>query len=208
MLEMKCNEFIDKLGSNEPVPGGGSASALVGALGIALGTMVGELTTGKKTYAMHEEELGKIIPASRELTEKMKAAVNKDVTAFEPLAKAYRMPNGTPEEKQLRQVAIDAGVIDAAIAPLELAELCVEALKLLDRYSVIGSRLAVSDAGTGAVFCEAALKGAKLNVLINLKSIKDENIKTEFTDRIEKASDECAKLASDIYSRVEAACRG
>ncbi len=208
MLEMKCSDFIDKLGSNEPVPGGGSASALVGALGTALGTMVGELTTGKKTYAMHEEELSRIIPASRSLTEKMKAAVNKDVTAFEPLAAAYRMPNVTDEDKKLRQAAIAAGVIDAAAAPLELAELCVEALQILDRFSRIGSRLAISDAGTGAAFCEAALKGARLNVLINLKSIKDENIKQEFSERLEKATAECSELAADIYSRVEEACRG
>lgn len=208
MLNMTCIDFVDQLGSNAPTPGGGSASALVGAVGIALGTMVGELTTGKKTYSQHEPELAELIPAAKALTEEMKAAVNKDVTAFEPLAQAYKMPNGTEEEIAARQTAIQDGIVAAAEAPLELAELCVRALRVMERFSIIGSRLAISDAGTGAAMLQAALMGARLNVLINLKSMKDEETKAEMSRRLEDATAYGSALAKEIYDRVEAACRG
>lgn len=207
MLNYNCHEFIDKLGSSEPVPGGGSTSALVGALGMALGTMVGELTVGKKAYAAYEEELAQLIPASKAMTERLCAAVNRDVTAFEPLARAYKMPNSTEEEKAARKAAVQDGLEEAALAPLELAELCLEALKMLDRFSQIGSRLAVSDAGTGAAFCGAAVRGARLNVLINQKSMEDEDLRASLSMRLERVTEESNKLEEQIYARVEEACR-
>ncbi len=207
MLNMTCNEFLDKLGSSEAVPGGGSTSALVGALGMALGTMVGELTTGKKTYAVYEEELAELIPLSRELTSRLRDAVNRDVTAFEPLAAAYKMPNSTEAEMAARKAAIQEGIAEAALAPLELAELCLEALKVLDRFSQIGSRLAISDAGTGAALCGAAIRGARLNVLINLKSMEDEALRESLSRRLDRATEEGRKMEEVVYSRVEEACR-
>ena len=208
MLNLTCKEFIDKLGSREAIPGGGSTSALVGALGMALGTMLGELTTGKKTFAAYENELAELIPASRELTGRLCDAVNRDVTAFEPLAEAYRMPDSDEEEIAARRAAIQGGIAEAALAPLELADLCLEALRLLDRYSQIGSRLAISDAGTGAALCGAALRGARLNVLINLKSMEDEDLREKMDQRLEAVTAEGLKLENTIYSRVEEACRG
>lgn len=206
MLSKSCTQFIDELGSNAPVPGGGSASALTGAIGAALGTMVGELSKGKKSTADHEEEIEALIGRSRELTERFKEAVMRDVTAFEPLAAAYKLPSGTAEEKAERQKAIQEGLLPAAEAPLELAELCADALEVLSRYSEIGHKLAISDAGTGAAMLEAALKGARLNVQINLKSMNDEAEKARLSERLDKAYSRGVRLAEDTYDRVWQAC--
>ena len=173
MLDKTCHTFIDELGSDAPVPGGGSASALIGAIGAALGTMAGLLTTGKKSAAEHEEELEKLIHSSRDLTGRFKEAVYRDVTAFEPLAQAYRLPNKTEEDKRIRQEAIQKHLGSATEAPLALTELCAEALDILDRYSRVANKLVISDVGVGAAACEAALKGARLNVLINLRSMEE-----------------------------------
>lgn len=203
MLNKTCDSFISELGSSAPVPGGGSAAALVGAVGISLGTMVGELTTGKKTYAEHEEEIQQLIIRSREITEKMKVAVKKDMEAFEPLARVYRMPNSTEEEKVLRNTAMQKALLPAAEAPLELTELCLEALQLLDRYSEIGSRLAVSDAATGSVMCLAALKSARLNVIVNTKMMTDEKLRIELDTRADEAMVKGSAVSDATYKRVE-----
>jgi len=203
MLEKKCSEFINELGTSAPVPGGGSASALVGAIGIALGTMVGELTTGKKNYEQYEAEVSNLIYRSKELTEEFQAAVNADVQAFEPLASAFKMPKASPEEKAAREEAIQAGLAAAADAPLHLAELCVKALRVLDSYSLVGNKLAISDAGTGAALCEAALKGAKLNVMVNVNMMKDPEVKKSYKNRIDALVDTGIHLAEITYARVE-----
>ncbi len=207
MLNKTCHEFIDELGSSAPVPGGGSTAALFGALGAALGSMAGYMTTGKKSAAEHEEELQKLIASSKDITERFKNAVNRDVTAFEPLAQAYRLPNKTEEDKQHRARLIQELLPSATEAPLELAELCVEALLVLERFSEIANKLVVSDVGVGAAACEAALKGARLNVLINLRSMEDEELRKKLSDRLEEASSRGYQLSHRIYEHVEEACR-
>ena len=202
MLNKTCDLFISELGSNAPVPGGGSAAALVGAVGIALGTMVGELTTGKKTYAEYEEEIQQLIGRSRVLTEKMKAAVKKDIESFKPLSDVYRMPN-TTAEKAVRHEAMQKALLPAAEAPLELTELCVEALEILDRYSEIGSRLAVSDAATGSVMCLAALKSARLNVIVNTKMMEDDELRNRLNARADEAMARGSGISRVTYERVE-----
>ena len=203
MLNKTCNDFIDELGSNAPVPGGGSCAALVAALGAALGTMVGELTTGKKTYACYQEEITSLLEKTRSLTEEMKQSVQKDIDAFYPLSEVYRMPSSTEEEKAARETALQLRLYDAAEAPLELCEQCCRAMKLFDRLAVVGSRLAVSDVGCGVSLCAAALKSAKLNVLINLKSMKDPEQKAGLQARLDKAAEEGLALAEKIYRNVE-----
>lgn len=207
MLDLSCSEFIDTLGSKASVPGGGSASALVGALGMALGTMAGELTAGKEKFAQHEQKLEQLLKNSKELTEELKQAVYDDMKAFEPLAQAYKLPSSTDEEKAFRQQTIQDSLREAAEAPLNLAELSLKALHILDEYSRIENRLVISDAGTGAALCKAALQGAKLNVLTNLRLMKNEDIKTELENRLNKVTTEGNELADSIYSRVEALCR-
>lgn len=206
MLNQTCREFIDALASREPVPGGGGASALVGAVGMALGSMVGELTLGKKKYAEYETEISELLFRSRELIDEMEQMVKKDAEAYLPLSEAYKMPHSSEEEITARDRAIQDALVAAAEAPLELAEACLKALRILDSFSLIGNRLAISDAGAGAAVCLAALKGARLSALINLKSMKNKEKRKELSDKLDAITDSGIHLAEITYARVEKFC--
>ncbi len=206
MLNQTCREFIDVLASREPVPGGGGASALAGAVGMALGSMVGELTVGKEKYAEYDTEISELLFRSQELMRRFEELVDEDAKAFLPLSEAYRLPKSTPQEAEEREAAIQKALVAAAEAPLQIAENCLKALRVLDSFSLIGSRMAVSDAGTGAAICLAALKGARLNVLVNLRLMKDTEKRKELSDKIDAVTDSGIHLANMTYDRVERAC--
>ncbi len=195
MLDKTCVDFLDSLASREPVPGGGGASAFAGSLGIALGSMVGNLTTGKKKYAGVEEDIQQLLKKSEELMLRFNLLVVKDAEVFEPLSKAYK----TPENQELMQSALK----EAALVPVEIAECCMEALSVLEEYAHKGSRLVVSDAGAGALLCKSALKSARLNVLINLKSMQDTALREKLRKKIDKLDREGSALANEIYTYVE-----
>ena len=126
MLNKSVTEFTEALASKAAVPGGGGASALVGAIGIALGDMVGELTVGKKKYADVEEDVKALMARAQELRVKLLDCVNKDAEAFEPLSRAY----GIPKDDPTRDEVMEKCLRDAAAAPLEILDLCCEAIEL------------------------------------------------------------------------------
>ena len=169
MLKNDINEFLDVLGSSEPVPGGGGASALAGALAAALGLMVGSLTVGKKKYAEVEDEIKAMMTEMTELKDKLAACINKDAEMFMPLAEAYRMPKDAPD----RDEVMERCLADAATTPLEIMELSAKAIELLEGFAAKGSKLAVSDAATGAALCRGAMQGAAVNVKVNTRLMKD-----------------------------------
>lgn len=203
MLNKSCLEFIDTLASKAPVPGGGGASALVGAIGVALGSMVGNLTIGKKKYAEVEEDIQALLKESDVLTKRLNELVQADAEVFEPLSKAYGLPSNTEEEKLEKEKVLQHVLVQATQVPLQIAECCLEGIKLLDQYAKKGSRLVVSDAGVGVIFCKSALQGAKLNVLINLKLMKNEILKKEFSEKIDAIEAEGLTLADQVYKYVE-----
>ena len=168
-----CNEFVEVLGSKAPVPGGGGASALVGAVGTALGNMVGALTVGKKKYADVEEEMKELMAKATTLQDELLHLIERDAEVFEPLSKAYGMPRETEEEKAEKARVMEIVLKDACSVPMEIMEKCCEAIDLIVEFAAKGSALAISDAGVGATFCKAALEGASLNVYINTKSMKN-----------------------------------
>ncbi len=173
LTEKSCAGFVAVLATKSPVPGGGGAAALVGAIGTALGNMVGSLTVGKKKYAGVETEVLALKARSDELQSKLLAMVEKDAEAFEPLAKAYGLPRDTEEQRAEKARVMEQALRRAAETPLEIMQLCTESLSVIERFSEIGSRLALSDAGCAAACCHAALDAASLNVLINIKSMSD-----------------------------------
>lgn len=184
--DMSCNEFTEALSSKAPVPGGGGASALAGALGTALGTMVGQLTVGKKKYADVEEDVKELMEKAAKLQQELLALVEKDAEVFAPLSKAYGMPKETAEEEAEKDRVMALVLKDAAEVPLEIMRKCCAAIDLQEAFAAKGSRLAVSDAGVGVIFCKSALQGASLNVFINTKSMKDR----ELAEKIDKEADE------------------
>ena len=203
MLDKSCLQFIDLLSSKAPVPGGGGASALVGALGVALGSMVGNLTTGKKKYADVEEDIQALLMECDTLIKRLEELVQEDAEVFAPLSKVYGLPADTAEQKSEKERVLQEALVQATLVPLEIAGCCLKGIKLMEQYAEKGSRLAVSDAGVGVIFCKSALQGAKLNVLINLKIMKNEELKREISEKIDAICAEGLELADQIYQYVE-----
>ena len=201
MLNKTVTEFTEALASKAAVPGGGGASALVGAIGIALGDMVGELTVGKKKYADVEEDVRALMVRAQELRVKLLECVNKDAEAFEPLSRAYGIPKDDPTRDEVMEKCLRS----AAAAPLEILDLCCEAIELQREFAAKGSVLAISDAATGAALCQGAMYGAAVNVKVNTKSMKDreyaEKINAHVDAQLAKYRSLAEKVYQDVYGR-------
>lgn len=198
MTEQKMDEFLQVLSSSAPVPGGGGASAYVAAIGMALGAMVANLTTGKKKYAEYQQEIEETIDKADILVKELAVFMDKDAESFEPLSKAYGLPKDTPQQIEERAVIMENALVKASEAPLELMEKIIEAEEVLDRLSVIGSNLAISDAGVGIQMAKAALNGASLNVFINTKLMKNR----ETAEMMNKKADELLSKGNEIADKV------
>ena len=201
MLDMTVRGFTEALASKAAVPGGGGASALAGAVGAALGDMVGELTVGKKKYAAVEDEVKALMRRAQELRVELLVCVEKDAAAFEPLSRAYGIPKDDPGRDEIMEKCLR----DAAAAPLEILDLCCEAIELQRQFADKGSVLAISDAATGAALCRGALYGAAVNVKVNTKSMKDrayaDRIDAHVNERLEKYGSMADQIFADVYGR-------
>jgi len=203
MTEKSCIEFLNMLASGAPVPGGGGASAMVGALGMALGSMVGNLTLGKKKYEAVQEDIKTILAKAEALQKDLFALVEKDAEVFEPLSKAYGLPRSTEEEKKKRDEIMEGALRLACSVPLEIMEKSLEAIALHEELAVKGTRIAISDVGVGVLFCKSALMGASLNVFINTKMMKDREYAESINNRTEKMLAEGIERADRVYKEVE-----
>lgn len=202
-----CEEFVDVLASKAPVPGGGGASALVGAIGMALGNMVGSLTVGKKKYADVEADIVALKEKATALQGEFLRLVEEDAKAFEPLSKAYGMPRATEEEKAEKARVMAIVLKEACAVPMEIMEKCCEAIDVIEEFAAKGSALAISDAGVGVVFCKAALLGASLNVFINTKSMEDKEYAASLNEKADKMITDYSKKADEIFAAVNARLR-
>ena len=202
-----CEEFVDVLASKAPVPGGGGASALVGAIGMALGNMVGSLTVGKKKYADVEADIIALKEKATALQADFIRLVDADAEAFEPLSKAYGRPRETEEQKAEKARVMEIVLKDACAVPMEIMEKCCEAIDVIEEFAAKGSALAISDAGVGVVFCKAALLGASLNVYINTKSMADKEYAASLNEKADKMIADYSKKADEIFAAVNARLR-
>lgn len=199
---MTIQEFLDVLSSKEPVPGGGGASALAGALGNALGQMVANLTIGKKKYAMVEDEIKELAERMKGIQGQFSALADQDAKVFAPLAKCYSLPSGTEEEKAYKAEVMEARLLDASLVPMEIMEKASEMLEIMDILADKGSRMAVSDVGVGVQFIRTALLGAVMNVYINTKSMKNREKAEEMNEKAERLIKEGTEAADRIYQKV------
>ena len=199
---VQCDEFVTVLASKAPVPGGGGASALVGAVGTALGNMVGSLTVGKKKYADVEAEMWELKGKCDKLQAELLTLIERDAEVFEPLSKAYGMPRETEEEKAEKARVMEIVLKEACSVPMEIMEKCCEAIDVIVEFAAKGSALAISDAGVGVIFCKAALQGASLNVFINTKSMKNREYAEELNAKAEAMLAKYTVLADDVFAQV------
>lgn len=203
MLEKPATQFLSELSSNAPVPGGGGASAAVGAFAAALGMMVTNLTIGKKKYADYEEEVKAVRDRLEGLRDQLIDLVDGDAVAFEPLSKAYSIPKDDPE----RDTIMENALYEASVVPMSIMETVLAAAKELEVLVEKGSKLAVSDVGVGILFAQAAIEGASLNVYINTKSMKDRERATALDAKADAIIAEGAALKARIYDGVLAAIK-
>ena len=195
-----CRRFVEVLASDAPAPGGGGAAALVGAIGTALGNMVGSLTVGKKKYADVEEEILALKAKCDQLQNELLDQVPADAEGFIPLSKAYGIPKDDPN----RAAVLEDATVTACRVPMHIMELCCESMDAIAVFAAKGSRLAVSDAGCAAVCCKAALQAASLNVFINTKSLKNREVAEDMNRHANVMLNKYCSVADEIFDDVKA----
>ena len=204
MIDKTVTAFTEELASPAPVPGGGGASALAGAIGISLGDMVGELTTGKKKYADVEEDIRSLMERAQALRVRLLEFVDGDAEAFAPLAKAYGIPRDDPD----RDAVMESALRTVCSVPMDILRACAEAVDIIEEFAAKGSRLAVSDAGCGAILCKAAMQAASLNIYINTKSMKDRDCARALEAEADGLLARYTLKADEIYTSVLNGIRG
>lgn len=203
LLDSKVSEYLEILRSDAPAPGGGSVSALAGAQAMALTTMVCGLTIGNAKYQASEEICKEVKAKAEDLFEKFSIAVDKDTEAFHLVSNAYKMPKGTEEEKVARSAAIAAGTVEATKVPFEVMKMCWEGIQLIQKIAGKTNTNAASDLGVAILNLSAGMKGAWLNVKINVPGIKDKAYAEEVFSEGEKMWVNCEKLAAELFVETE-----
>ena len=201
LVELTVKDYLDLLKSDAPAPGGGSVSALSAAQGIGLVAMVSDLTIGRERYADFEEGCKKAKKEAKELYEKLTEAIDKDTEAFNLVSAAFKMPKDTDENKAARSKAIADATLIATEVPFETLTLCMEGLKVTETIVGKSNPNAASDLGVAALNLLAGIKGAWLNVMINLPGVKDEAAKAKFAEGA-KMVEEAETIADAIYKKV------
>ncbi len=202
MLDKSCKDFIDVLASKAPVPGGGGAAAMGGAIGMALSNMVGNLTVGKKKYADVEDEVKVLIENGNKIIADLERLVDKDAEVFEPLSKAYGLPKDTPELAKQRDETLENCCKVACSVPMDIMRAAFEGIKIHARMGQIGTMLAISDVACGVVFMKSALIAGSMNVIININSITDQEFNKATKAEMDRLLAEGTKLADDTLSLV------
>lgn len=204
LFDKSVREVTALSASAAPTPGGGSVSAIVACLGLAMSTMVCNLTTGKKKYLAYEAELQEIAVISAALMEKLEEAAERDMREFANYMTAFRLPKENESEKSKRAEAMQRALTGATETPLNTARVCLEALQLTRRVCDIGNKVAISDAGVAAVVLDAALNGVLLSVEINAVLIKDPAYVARVAKEKESLLAESKRLRDEIMLVVQA----
>ena len=205
-VEGRIIDFLDKLASSSPEPGGGSASALAAAIGAALVSMVANLTVGKAKYADVQDQVAGLVKDSEAVRARLQELVQEDTEVYGVLAGAFKMPRETDEEKAGRDEAIQEACKEATMVPYAIAEQCLEVARLSEVAADIGNVGAVSDAGVAALIADAAAQAAALNVKINLTTIKDSGFNEEkwscITDILSRTAELKEKVVAVTYKKL------
>jgi methenyltetrahydrofolate cyclohydrolase len=188
--------FLDELSSNKLVPGGGSAASLVAAIGVSLGSMVGNLALSKKRYQSIIPEIESVIVKTEQLKRDLEYLIEKDAESCESLLKAFKMP------KTEREHVMDAALQEACTIPLEIMKKTIEAIHLHEQLLELEITTAISDIGVGVSFCKAALEGASLSILINTKLMKNDGMKANLNEETEWLLHKGMKKANAIFHEV------
>jgi formiminotetrahydrofolate cyclodeaminase len=202
MNQSSIDQFLDRLASGDPTPGGGSAAAIMGAMGAALVSMVCNVSFGKKGYEAAEPELRNMLMRSEQLRGRLAAMVAEDIAAFDSLMAAYKLPKSSDEEKSRRAETIQASLERATRVPLECARACSEVVEMARRAADLGYKHVISDVGVGVAAADAALRSAALNVFINAPSLKDRGFAASASEEVERLGSASAVSSAATYAAV------
>jgi formiminotetrahydrofolate cyclodeaminase len=200
LIQMKITDFLEELGSNSPAPGGGSISALAGALGGSLTAMVCRLTVDNSKYAEVQSEVEAILAEVDQLSGRLAECVDADTEAFNKVMAAYKLPKAAESEKAARSEAIQEAMVYATNLPLEVASCCLKVLSMAVRVLTIGNSNAASDAAVAGLMAHAGLHGALYNVKINLSSIKEQGYQNDIQSKIALIVKEDERLHNELIA--------
>lgn len=204
LVDLSCRAFATELAAKRSVPGGGGAAALAGALGVALCSMVGNFTLGKKRYVDVEDDVRCLMAEAEEIRATLIGLVEADAAAFEPLSRAYGIPKEDPTRAQVLEVATKT----ACSAPLEMMRATARSVELLEEMGEKGSRMLLSDIGCGAALCAAALKAASMNVYVNTKTLADRAYAEGLEREVDRLLETYVPRADALAARVAESIRG
>jgi formiminotetrahydrofolate cyclodeaminase len=202
ITQNSIDRFLERLASGDPTPGGGSAAAIMGAMGAALVSMVCNVSIGKKGYEAAEPGLREVLAHSEALRLRLAAMVGEDVAAFDGLMAAYKLPKSSDEDKARRAEAIQSSLRRATEVPLDCARACAEVIALSRRAGEHGYRHVISDAGVGVAAAYSALRSAALNVYINAPALKDRGFAAACQAEIDKLVERNGVEADAVYELV------
>ena len=194
--------FLDALASGEPTPGGGSASAYAAAAGASLVEMVARLTIGKKKYTDVEREMQDILGHAETLRADLSTAVERDAAAFDAVMSAYRLPRDSNEEKEQRSKAIEEATLEATRIPLDVAENALEVMKIAALVIAKGNINAITDGGTGAALAHAGIKGAGLNVRVNVADLKNKTSANKLIEKLISIEEIADGIEKEVWSVI------
>jgi len=200
--EGSVEAYLGDAAAGKDAPGGGSVSAFAGALGAAMSSMVCNFTVGREKFKDVEERVRQILERAQDGVKRLAELMDRDVEEYQKVTAAYKMPKGTEEEKQRRRAAIQEALKSAMSAPLETLRLCHSLMLDLKDLVEMGNPNLISDVGVAAILLGAALDGAKLNVEINLKYIKDAELVERTRREIEEKAFEAKTIASEVVGKV------
>jgi methenyltetrahydrofolate cyclohydrolase len=200
-------DFLNALASKAPTPGGGSAAAVIGAMGAGLISMVCNVTLGKKGMEAAAAEMRAVCDQSEALRLRLTAMIAEDIAAFDSLMSAYRLPKGSDAEKAARSAAIQKALVGATNTPLDCARTCAEVIKLSRRAAQHGYSGVISDAGVGVLAAQTALRSAALNVEINAPLLEDRAFAARASEELENLLTSGARESEAVFALVRTRLR-
>jgi formiminotetrahydrofolate cyclodeaminase len=203
LSELTIKEFLEKIGSEFPAPGGGSVAALSAALAASLTEMVANLTIGKQGYDDVEDEMKTIAQDALRLKSKFVSAIDKDSNAYNDVITAIKLPGGTEAEKRHREEMIQSGFKQATLVPMAVAEDAIRVMELAGKAVTKGNKNTITDGAVGVMMAKTAVLSALYNIKINLRTIKDKAFIDEISKQVKELEQNALQREKELLSNID-----